>query len=477
MEVGNSAARQRCAILTQCNFPLKRDSRHFSHAEGPTMATATLMNPMPHYQPHHPPYSSNYSHHSPAGPSGTAIMSPVEPRRMDDHEPLRQSLPSIQEVIGAKPPTPAGYPSSISTSVSTAPSLPSPFATAAAAAASRSYAAEHSSPQDRHSSPRLLHNPTSFPTRGEPMPPFSDPNRPPLHARPPPPPPVNTYHLGARPSPPPLRTDAQHLAERHAEGHRSAGYPHSAISDPAGMAYPPQPSSLPPGQLPLSAHPMSPRYSSGPSLPSPYDASRASVQEDGDYGRRSTEKYEQTLNRHFEAWQYQEALAKIASGSRTVFNFADAYGRCAAEEQGPASHIPTRIPSEREVTDMINMAEWMRGMLDQLRTMVQHSTIINDRAREASRGKAPYEDEDVMMYGSDGIKSPYEMSSVKKRRGRAAPPGRCHSCNRIDTPEWRRGPDGARTLCNACGLHYAKLERKKQIDAKNVRARPSVERN
>ncbi|KAI7903276.1 GATA zinc finger-domain-containing protein [Cokeromyces recurvatus] len=36
----------------------------------------------------------------------------------------------------------------------------------------------------------------------------------------------------------------------------------------------------------------------------------------------------------------------------------------------------------------------------------------------------------------------------------------CHSCNTTDTPEWRRGPDGARTLCNACGLHYAKLLKK-----------------
>ncbi len=70
----------------------------------------------------------------------------------------------------------------------------------------------------------------------------------------------------------------------------------------------------------------------------------------------------------------------------------------------------------------------------------------------------------------------YGASDAKKRRGvstlsstghsqlictqRAAPPGRCHSCNRAETPEWRRGPDGARTLCNACGLHYAKLTRK-----------------
>lgn len=29
---------------------------------------------------------------------------------------------------------------------------------------------------------------------------------------------------------------------------------------------------------------------------------------------------------------------------------------------------------------------------------------------------------------------------------------RCHSCHTTETPEWRRGPDGARTLCNACGL-------------------------
>jgi len=41
------------------------------------------------------------------------------------------------------------------------------------------------------------------------------------------------------------------------------------------------------------------------------------------------------------------------------------------------------------------------------------------------------------------------------REKRAAPPGRCHNCQAENTPEWRRGPDGARTLCNACGLRKA----------------------
>ncbi|KAG0377938.1 hypothetical protein BGX24_005139, partial [Mortierella sp. AD032] len=50
----------------------------------------------------------------------------------------------------------------------------------------------------------------------------------------------------------------------------------------------------------------------------------------------------------------------------------------------------------------------------------------------------------------------------RKRAKRTHPPGRCLSCDTSDTPEWRRGPDGARTLCNACGLHYAKLLKRQQ---------------
>lgn len=270
------------------------------------MATAAILNPAPHYhQPQHPPYSS-YSHPT-ATSSMPGIISPVEPRRLaDEHEPPRQSLPSIQEVIGAKPPTSA-FPPSISTSVSRAPSLPSPFASSNN---SRPYS-DLSSPPDRHASPRSLHNPAPFPPRNETIPQFHDPSRPSLSARPPPPPSVNTYHSAARPSPPPLKMETR-AAERHAEGHRVNGYPHSAVSESTSLPYPQQPVQLPPGQLPLSAHtPMSPRYSTGPSLPSPFERSATStMHEDAEYIMRDG-KCEQVLSRHFEAWQYQESLAKV----------------------------------------------------------------------------------------------------------------------------------------------------------------------
>ncbi|KAI9312289.1 hypothetical protein BX666DRAFT_872855 [Dichotomocladium elegans] len=58
---------------------------------------------------------------------------------------------------------------------------------------------------------------------------------------------------------------------------------------------------------------------------------------------------------------------------------------------------------------------------------------------------------------------------VKRRTKRSTAGQRCHSCHTTETPEWRRGPDGARTLCNACGLHYSKLLRKDALTVQSDR--------
>ncbi|KAJ2980654.1 hypothetical protein NQ176_g2505 [Zarea fungicola] len=213
--------------------------------------------------------------------------------------------------------------------------------------------------------------------------------------------------------------------------HRSvSGYPQSS----APTSHPYQLNDMPSGQLPLPTN-----------FPPSSDPPPNSIHN--------------RAPRPYENWSYQESFSRIGSHSRTIFNFAEAYGRVAQEHGGDA--VPERLPTQREVNEMIANVDYIKRVLEQVGQVVQHT----EQAR--AHGPRDEENRNVNIH-NDGMKPRHPVNMVKKRRGRAAPPDLCHSCNRIDTPEWRRGPDGARTLCNACGLHYAKLERKRQLEARSL---------
>ncbi|PPQ93231.1 hypothetical protein CVT25_015229 [Psilocybe cyanescens] len=63
---------------------------------------------------------------------------------------------------------------------------------------------------------------------------------------------------------------------------------------------------------------------------------------------------------------------------------------------------------------------------------------------------------------SINVEDPGEDGSKKKKLKRAqnAEQYVCFTCGRTDSPEWRKGPQGPKTLCNACGLRWAKQMRK-----------------
>ncbi|KAF6807983.1 GATA zinc finger domain-containing protein 10 [Colletotrichum sojae] len=452
--------------------PPPREPLDRHYRDGSAMATAALISPNTTPYGHPTSFSSGYQHAAP-GPSIAGMISPVEPRRPSDESetPHRQSLPSLSEVISGAKPSP--YPPSQGSSMSGSQSFPSPFAPGPP----RSYP---DSSADKNS-PRPLHPPSTYASRQDALPAISDPPRPPPFAGRPSGP-MSGY--GPQPSPPHKH---EHMREPDARPGEQTGPYAQAPAPPPPTIYP-HPGQLPPGQVPLPAYPVSPRHG-GPPVPSPYEAQRPVVHgEEPEYGA-ARPQFDRTLTRHLDAWGYQDCLSRvsdhssnpalvkltnklsqIAASTRTIYNFAEAYGRIAAEQHG-AHPLPDRLPTEREVNDMLDNVDYIRTSLDSVRQLVKES---NERARAA--GKQKYEDEDTPMY--DGMnKNSYGITEVKKRRGRAAPPGRCHSCNRIDTPEWRRGPDGARTLCNACGLHYAKLERKRQLEARQIRPKPSDERS
>lgn len=40
----------------------------------------------------------------------------------------------------------------------------------------------------------------------------------------------------------------------------------------------------------------------------------------------------------------------------------------------------------------------------------------------------------------------------------------CAECGTMESPEWRGGPKGQSSLCNACGLRYSKSLKKERLD-------------
>ncbi|KPI39595.1 Biofilm regulator 1 [Cyphellophora attinorum] len=174
------------------------------------------------------------------------------------------------------------------------------------------------------------------------------------------------------------------------------------------------------------------------------------------FDRAPDATYENTIKRHIGVHEAAKELSEIreisARNADIAHNWTQRY------HQGNRSgFFQDSLPDLSEIDDMIRHSQMMTENLARMREVViqQQNALSDHRARFARPpGEEEYhnrqESYDPNGYGLD----------AKKRRGKAAPPGRCHSCNRAETPEWRRGPDGARTLCNACGLHYAKLTRK-----------------
>ncbi|KAI7868413.1 MADB protein [Spinellus fusiger] len=52
------------------------------------------------------------------------------------------------------------------------------------------------------------------------------------------------------------------------------------------------------------------------------------------------------------------------------------------------------------------------------------------------------------------------QKQVKKKRIEIEAPKICTDCGTTSAPEWRKGPKGPKTLCNACGLRWAKTSKK-----------------
>ncbi|KAJ5934885.1 hypothetical protein N7466_004432 [Penicillium verhagenii] len=75
----------------------------------------------------------------------------------------------------------------------------------------------------------------------------------------------------------------------------------------------------------------------------------------------------------------------------------------------------------------------------------------------ARRGRLVHCDIDITTT-EDQARNLQEGDRRKRLKGQHV----CSDCGTADSPEWRKGPNGPKTLCNACGLRWSKKEKKRQ---------------
>lgn len=72
----------------------------------------------------------------------------------------------------------------------------------------------------------------------------------------------------------------------------------------------------------------------------------------------------------------------------------------------------------------------------------------------------------ILSPNNSSESSEHNKNVSRRQRAKSAPSENlyCRSCGEMQTCEWRRGPDGFKSLCNACGIHYAKIVKKEESE-------------
>lgn len=142
-------------------------------------------------------------------------------------------------------------------------------------------------------------------------------------------------------------------------------------------------------------------------------------------------------------------------------------------------HVPS-LPSQRKPPEL-SMSPTTAAIISQ--PIVPQSDTYTSMPRPPydlyyQRGFIPaYPDvPPILLYDTQ------QAASTKKRSKRNSPHStkrtlQCAMCGVTKTPEWRRGPSGDHTLCNACGLQYAKSLKKQKKDKERKSDETSMNQN
>ncbi len=142
----------------------------------------------------------------------------------------------------------------------------------------------------------------------------------------------------------------------------------------------------------------------------------------------------------------------------------------------PAKPSVSNVALTREALDEANAAARPDSIRDKMARYegsshvdsIEMLTGLRYREGERSLGISTGGASPALIRGDAGIHIPidkadprYSYIDKKHKKVKSADEYVCTDCGTLDSPEWRKGPNGPKTLCNACGLRWAKKEKKK----------------
>lgn len=145
----------------------------------------------------------------------------------------------------------------------------------------------------------------------------------------------------------------------------------------------------------------------------------------------------------------------------------------------PAKPTISNIALTREALDEANAFARPDSITDKMARYegsshvdsIEMLTGLRYREGERSHGISTGGTSPALIRGDAGIDIPADKTDPryggsayldkKPKKVKSADEYVCTDCGTLDSPEWRRGPSGPKTLCNACGLRWAKKEKKK----------------
>ncbi|KAK4451310.1 hypothetical protein QBC34DRAFT_493360 [Podospora aff. communis PSN243] len=169
---------------------------------------------------------------------------------------------------------------------------------------------------------------------------------------------------------------------------------------------------------------------------------------------------------------YAGAVKAIASASSILYDFGERLSEQCRREQGPDGATFACLPSPFEIHMMTRNVAAMRRSLGDIKIVVENATEEASSASVTGGGSMPGgagvagEEVNVLCVPSVARSTTTASGAVKKRKKRGGktkktlpapnPAGKCYNCGSVESTEWRRGPEGLRTLCNPCGICYSK---------------------